>query len=150
MSEHCAKAMRCCIEESGQMTVELACMVPVILCVLILEANFVRFFHTVLIFDEQARTAITSYGVASSGEQTKECANKEIKEFLISSTKDLPIEDIQVNSCENGMKTQYTCSYHYRPIFRVIHFEKTPLGFPDFLLHHVSLCVDRQKAAIFL
>ena len=68
---------------SGQMTVELAVMTPVVIVVVLIVLNLMGFIEACAAFDQAALDAVISHGVAPAGEQTQIAAVDEVRTALV-------------------------------------------------------------------
>lgn len=144
--------------ESGQMTVELAVTIPVVIVVALTIYNLGRFIQLCAAFDEVSLDAIVTQGVSPPGEQTVLSATGAIREQVTSA---LPGDDFEVTvsasaPAEGGgatfslapLLTRYTCTLEYRPWPRSLAIAGTRLEAPLKLRHERTLVVDRFKSGV--
>ena len=67
---------------SGQMVVELAVLVPVVLVVALVGVNLMEFMALCARFDRACLAAVVSHGVSPAGEQSQVGAVDEVREAL--------------------------------------------------------------------
>ena len=67
---------------SGQMVVELAVLVPVVLVIALVGVNLMEFMALCARFDRACLDAVVSHGVSPAGEQSQVGAVDEVREAL--------------------------------------------------------------------
>lgn len=144
--------------EEGQMTVELAVTIPVVLVVALTIYNLGRFVQLCAAFDQVALDAIVSQGVSPPGEQTSLSAVEAIRSVVIEA---LPGDDFDIqvrvaDTSETGnatftmspLFTRYTCALEYRPWPSSFVIAGVPFEAPLKLRHERTLVVDRFKSGV--
>ena len=66
-------------KDSGQMTVELAVLTPVVIAVALIVFNLVRFMSPCASFDRISLDAVVAHGIAPAGEQSRAGALDEVR-----------------------------------------------------------------------
>ena len=111
---------------SGQMTVELAVMTPVVIVVALIVLNLMGFIEACAAFDQAALDAVISHGVAPAGEQTQIAAVDEVRTALVEALGREGTCEVEVSASAAGdgapgttfaispLLTRYTCTLIYR------------------------------------
>lgn len=144
--------------EAGQMTVELAVTIPVVLVVALLVYNLGRFVQLCAAFDQVSLDAIVSQGVSPPGDQTSLSATEAIRTAVADA---LPGEDFDIGVAAAGPSgddgttftmspslTRYTCTLEYRPWPSSFVIAGVPFEAPIRLRHERTLVVDRFKSGV--
>lgn len=151
---------------SGQMAVELAVLMPVIIVVAIAVYNLGRFVALCATFDRVAYDAVLSQGIAPAGAQTELTAVGEvqaaIEEALAADrlcTVTVRLEGIGPRSGqESGNRgvvlspflTKFTCTLRYQPVPSSLAIAGVELGAPPSLVHEREIVVDRYRPGVVL
>lgn len=144
--------------ESGQMAVELAVLMPVIIVVGLIVFNLMRFVELCAAFDRIALDAIVSQGVSPEGEQSEQAAAQAIKacvEEALASTA-CTVEVSASSTVDGGsgrglsfpvspLLTTYVCTLSYRPWPSSFVIAGVPYQSPLVLKHERALTVDRFR-----
>ena len=147
--------------ERGQMTVELAVMVPVAIVVALVVYNLCRFVEACATFDRVALDAVVSQGVSPAGEQSVNSSAGQVR-TCIEQALDLRSCEVEVSvsgasalASGSGLTfpvspllATYTCTLRYRPwpsAFVLAGVRFTP---PVTLTHVRSLVVDRYRPGV--
>ena len=147
--------------QSGQMTVELATLIPVIVVVALIGYNVVRFAQACPLFDRVAREAVVSFGVSPPGEQSSANAAQEvrgaIRTNLASDSSEVEVSSQLVRGETGGdgrtfavspLLTTYTCVLRYRPWPLSLSIGGVEGGVPAYLTHERTLTVDRFRPGV--
>lgn len=143
----------------GQMTVELAVVMPVALVVALTVYNLGRFVQLCAVFDQVSLDAIVSQGVSPPGEQSTFSAQEAIRSAVSGA---LAGDDYEVSVSARGasgggdgaslslapLQTRYVCTLEYRPWPRSFVIAGVPYESPLKLRHERSLVVDRFKSGV--
>ncbi|MDO4404759.1 MAG: hypothetical protein Q4C09_06955 [Atopobiaceae bacterium] len=147
--------------QQGQMAVELAVMVPVVIVVALVVYNICRFVEACATFDRVAPDAVISQGVAPAGEQSALAAAGEVQSCIEAA--------LSMSSCEvtvdvsgpeprslgrgltfpvSPLLTTYTCTLRYHPwpsafVIAGVHFAPSLA-----LTHERKLVVDRFRPGV--
>lgn len=148
--------------ESGQMAVELAVLIPVVIVVALTAYNLMRFIELSALFDRVALDAVISQGVAPSGTQSElasaDAVRSCIEEALGSERAEVVVSTRSAGSAQGGggrisfpispLLTEYTCTLRYRPwpgsfVLAGMRYES-----PLVLMHTRTLVVDRYRPGV--
>ena len=140
--------------ESGQMVVELAVLVPVVIVIALTVLNLMQFVCLCATFDRVALDAIVSQGVAT--EEVASC----IREALASPRCEV---SVQASSARQGgaggegltfpvspLLTRFTCTLRYVPWPSSFVLVGVAYQSPVALVHERELVVDRFRAGVVL
>lgn len=149
----------CVQEQDGQMAVELAVLMPVIIAVALVSINVLRFAELVARFDRVAPDAVLIQGVSPAGSSELGAGVSAIQEQIVSAMPD--------NSCEVTVRQQvvgaagsgalvnlaagtvrYTCTLTYIPWPTALSIAGVSFRLPFSITHERSLVVDRYRAGI--
>lgn len=148
--------------ERGQMTVELAAVMPVVIVVALIVANVVRFCCLCATFDRVALDAIVSQGVAPSGDQSEEVAVGEVRSAIEDALGD-PSCAVEVTAEPVGAQerragrvsvsfaaslTRFTCTLRFHPWPASLSICGVSMGDAAQLTHERSLVVDRYRPGV--
>ena len=111
---------------SGQMVVELAVLVPVVLVVALVGVNLMEFMALCARFDRACLDAVVSQGVSPAGEQSQVGAVDEVREALALAMGGSPcVVRVSAERLDDGgggasfeispFLTRYTCSMTFAP-----------------------------------
>ena len=147
--------------ERGQMAVELAALIPVIVVVALTAYNLMRYVELCAVFDRVALDAVISQGVAPAGEQEAHAAASAVQaciaETIASSACTV---EVSVSSPHEGSQpgrlsilispllTRYTCTLHFRPWPSAFVLAGVVYDSPVTLVHTRSLVVDRFRPGV--
>ncbi len=143
---------------SGQMTVELAVLVPVILVVALTVLNLMGFVVSCAAFDRACAGAVVTYGVSPSGEGTLARGADEVRSAIAEEVGRDGRCEVEVRAEELGtgdaltspLLTRYTCTLTYRPWPRRVSLPVVSLEAPLALRHTRELVVDRYRPGVVL
>lgn len=145
---------------SGQMTVELAVMTPVVIVVVLIVLNLMGFIEACAAFDQAALDAVISHGVAPAGEQTQIAAVDEVRTALVEALGREETCEVEVSASAAGedaqgttfaispLLTRYTCTLIYRPWPRLLRMPGITYEAPLSLRHESTLVVDRYRPGV--
>ncbi len=157
-----AKRRGWCQKESGQMIVELAALVPVVVVVSLTIFNLMRFIEVCAVFDRVALDAVVSQGVAPSGEQTEIVAvgavRSCIEDALSSSRCSVSVSVRDVSTCGRPTRgltfpvspllTDFVCTLTYRPWPSAFVIAGVVYDSPLALTHTRSIVIDRFRPGV--
>lgn len=144
------------------MSVELAALLPVLIVMVFVAFNLMRYVELCSQFDQVVLDAIVSQGVSPPGEQTIEHAQREVKACIESAMGDNDACEIEVNAEAVGRLgeatnmsvvpclTRFTCILHVKPW--PSHFSIAGVDFspPGVLIHERSLVIDRYRPGVVI
>ena len=147
--------------EDGQMAVELAVLLPVVIVVALITYNLGRFVEACAAFDRVALDAVVAHGVAPAGEQSSLAAASEVQtcisEALAMSSCDVKVEAASRASASplagisfpiSPLLTTYTCTLSYTPWPHSVSFGPVSFRPPVRLTHTRTLVVDRFRPGV--
>lgn len=148
--------------ESGQMTVELAVMVPVVIVVGLTVFNLMRFIEMCSVFDHVALDAVLSQGVAPGGEQVESVAAASVRSCIEDAldsercsvsvaTRDVTpaLHDAQgLVFPISPLLTDFVCTLSYRPWPSSFVIAGVAYDSPVVLRHTRSIVVDRFRPGV--
>lgn len=149
----------------GQMTVELAVVLPVVIVCALIGYNVIRFAQVCAIFDRASRNAIVNFGVAPSGNQDTSTACQQIQRAvehsLNSNSCQIDVEahtlldDSQVQSTGlnficSPLLTKYTITLHFYPWPSFAAIAGVKSGIPAHVTHKAHLVVDRFRPGVIV
>lgn len=148
--------------EGGQMTVELAVTVPVVIVVALIVMNLAGFVEACAAFDQAALDAVIAHGIAPTGEQTEQVAVGEVRAALTEllgrgdrcevevrlegASEDAPSGSLVVSP----LLTRYVCTLRYRPWPRLLRLPGVTFEAPLVLTHERELVVDRYRPGVVI
>ena len=140
--------------ERGQMTVELAVLMPVLIVVALIVLNIVRFCGACAVFDRVAPDAVLSHGVAPSGNQSLASSEARVAE-AIGHAVDSEMCEVEVVAEggvpeKKGAGVTYRCTLRYRPwpgSFVIAGMAYEP---PAVLRHVRTIVVDRYRPGVIV
>lgn len=156
--------MRLLRDEEGQMTVELAVMLPVMVAIGLLVFNVVKYAEACAAFDRVALDAAVTHGVSPAGEQSGTNAVEEV-ESTIRSALDSKQCEVEVSasgaSRSKGRRgglafpispllTTYTCRLRFRPWPCQVSVAGVGFSVPVSLTHERSITVDRFRPGVVI
>lgn len=145
---------------SGQMSVELAVVLPIVIAAILVCYNAGRYLMLCAQFDRLAQNAVIVHGVAPSGEQSVDHAVAEIQQEI---TKELPHQlvsvEVEAGAPERDasrpltffispLLTRYTCVMKYKPWPLSFACAGVSLSFDLGIEHKKSLVVDRFRTKV--
>lgn len=153
--------MGCCVlqEERGQMTVELAVLLPVVIVVALICFNALRFAELVARFDRVAPDAVLVQGVSPAGSPEGLAGVDEVRSQINAAMPEGACE-VQVSletlgAHEAGAifnlaagSVRYVCSMSYKPWPASVSIAGASYSLPLELEHKRSFVVDKYRAGI--
>lgn len=148
--------------ERGQMAVELAVLMPVVVVVCLVVYNLGRFTALCAAFDRISLDAVLSQGVAPAGSQTQMVAVDEVQSCIIESLGEKTTCDVEVSADRMGGSgtsgslsvlprlTKFTCTLTYRPWSSSFVLAGVVYDAPLALHHSRSLVVDRYSPGVVM
>ena len=147
--------------DEGQMAVELAVLIPVVIVVALTAFNLMRFVELCAAFDHVALDAVISQGVSSEGEQSEAAAAEAVRSCIeeamgstactvrvtATSPRDAAVPG-KVSFPISPLLTRYTCELTYRPWPGSFVIAGVVYASPLQLRHERSLVVDRFRPGI--
>lgn len=149
-------------EESGQMSVELAVLMPVIVVVALVAYNLLRFVCACAMFDRVAQDAVLMHGVSPSGTQTSVVAVDQVRSSICDALKDDPSCSVEVSAERVGgtgrgsllslspSLTRFDCELRYKPWPSAFVMAGVRYDAPVFLRHARTLVVDRYRPGVVM
>lgn len=144
----------------GQMSVEVAVLVPVAIVVALSVYNIGRFLELCAVFDRASFDAVASLGVSPAGEQSVWSSVEQVRaciEQAVGNTDACEVTvgvdgvvDAQASStfALGPSLVRYTCSLVYRPWPSRLVLAGVSMGSPLALHHERSLSVDRFRPGV--
>ncbi len=152
--------------EKGQMTVELAVLVPPAIVTALIVFNLMGFIDACAAFDRLSLAAVTAHGVAPAGVQTGPAAAEEVRSAIADALGREGSCEVRVSAQAAGqdsadgascgslvispLLTRYTCTLLYRPWPRFLRMPGITLEAPLALRHERSLVVDRYRPGVVI
>lgn len=136
--------------ERGQMTVEIATVLPVAIIVMAIVCNGMAFFSECAAFDRMARNAVRLYATVPAYGEDRAQAQANIEELLEARFAS-PGQEVTVVSEESGGYTCYTATLSFAPTLFGMSLRQEFFGvhLPG-ISHSASLTVDRYKPGMML
>lgn len=146
---------------AGQMTVELAATVPVVIVVALVVLNLMGYVEACAAFDQVALDAVVSQGVAPSGEQTQVASVAAVRAALeealgregrceveVRAERASAATDAGTTFVVSPLLTRYVCTLVYRPWPRLLRMPGVTFEAPLVLRHERELVVDRYRPGV--
>lgn len=132
--------------ESGQMAVELAVLMPVVIVVSLVVYNLARFMTTCAAFDRAALLSITTCGASSSGDNDALAPVNEVRQNIEQALRngDRCSVEVRAEPVRRGL-TRFTCRLLYKPWPRSFVVAGVCYEVPFALRHERSLVVCRRN-----
>lgn len=150
--------IRTVFNEAGQMTVELAFLIPVVIVVALIIVNVGFYTSACAQFDRAAADVTLSHGTAPSDEQSATQIQAEIKSSLkqvMGGNVEIDVALEHVDSTKTGAlftlnptRTQVTCTMHFHPIPSSFSISGVSLNAPFELVHEKVLVIDLGPAGL--
>lgn len=145
------KAGRLLFERRGQMTIELACAMPVLLIVALLTVNALTFFGQCAVFDRAAQSAICTYAASPAYGQgaSQSCARIE---SAIRDAMGTPNVNVSVTCSGAGRDLErYVATLSFSPTLFGTGLRSHVFGvsMPS-LTHTTQLVVDTYKPGVII
>lgn len=147
-------------EESGQMAVELAVLIPVIVVVALIGVNVSLYAELVARFDRVSPDAVIAHGVSPAGVSSELAGVSEVREAIELAMGDMPCEVSvraePLSAAGDGTAsfdlaagtTRYVCELAYRPWPSSVQIAGVGFELPAMARHERSVVVDRYRAAV--
>lgn len=155
MTEHGRRA------QLGQVAVELAVMIPVVIVVALVVYNLCRFVEACAAFDRAAPTAVIAQGVAPAGERDSRASAQAVRTSIEAALSmpacevSVEVSGVQAVSADEALTfpmapllTTYTCTLRYRPWPSSFVVAGVPFAPPVALVHEQRLVVDRSRPEV--
>lgn len=148
-----------CLGREGQMTVELAVVLPVTVAVALVVWNLMGFVCACAAFDRLALDAVCSQGVSPAGAGDV-AATEAVREDIVQSlgrldTCEVEVSSSRANSDAEGstflvspLLTRYVCTLSYKPWPTSLRLPGVTLAAPVRLTHVRELVVDRYRSGV--
>lgn len=146
----------------GQMSVELAVVMPVALVVALAVFNLCRFLELCAAFDRSSYDAVVSLGVSPAGESGTASSVEQIQSCIKHEVGDADVCDVEVSAASYGVDggsasfslvpqfTRYDCRLVYHPWPGSLVIGGVSIGSPFALHHERSLAVDRFRPGVVM
>lgn len=148
-------------DQRGQMAVEMAVIVPVVIVVALIVYNLCRFVEACATFDRVSMDAVISQGVSPPGEQSVASSTAAVKSCIEEALAMSGCEvSVAVSSAEpvslgtgltfpvSPLLATYTCTLRYRPWPGSFVIAGVRFGPPVALTHERKLVVDRYRPGV--
>lgn len=144
----------------GQMTVELAVLIPPAIVVALISYNLMGFIDACAAFDRLSLDAVVAHGVAPSGTQTQDTAASEVQAAITSALGregtcevSVSVEDVDSGEAASAfvispLLRRFVCRLSYKPWPRYLRMPGITLEAPLSLAHERSLVVDRYRPGV--
>lgn len=147
--------------ESGQMSVEVAVIIPLALVVAITMANIMEYLACCALFDRASLDAVLAHGVSPAGLQTDLAAVAEVESAIEEAMGENPAISIEVSatalSSPSGSLvslsphlTRFTCALRFRPWPQHLRLAGVSMDAPFEIVHTRSLVVDRYRPGVVM
>lgn len=146
----------------GQMTVELAVLIPPAIVLAIVLYNLMGFIDSCAAFDRLSLDAVVAHGVAPGGTQTSEVATGEVEQAIRLALGREGSCEVQVEAAPlsdtgqagemliSPLLTRYTCTLLYKPWPRSIRMPGITVEVPLALKHERTLVVDKFRPGVVM
>lgn len=153
-----AKTAQALSLQDGQMAVEMACLIPVVVVMALVGFNLLRYVEACAVFDRVCKLAIVTQGVSPPGEQTQASATAAVEDSVCSSlgreescTVEVSAEQLGMAGVTSGLSpllVRYTCTLAYKPWPSAFSMAGVSLQAPLVLRHECQLVVDRYRPGV--
>lgn len=146
--------------QSGQMTVELAVLVPVVIVVALVVVNLMEFVDACAAFDRLSLDEVIAEGVSPAGEQSMPASVAAVEDALRAALGrethcDVEVRAERVSAGEGEsllsvapLLTRYTCTLVFRPWPRELRLPGISYSAPLELRHERTLVIDRYRPGV--
>ena len=156
-----ALRMRAAGSSSGQMAVELACLMPVVLVMALVAFNLVRFVEACALFDRVALDAVVMQGVAPDGEQSLISSVSAVRGSISEAFAEMPSCEIAVRAVPlstgsdaglavNPLLTRFVCTLRFYPWPLAFSVGGIDARVPVALTHEKSIVIDRFRPGVVI
>lgn len=148
-------------ENRGQMTVEFAVLMPVVIVVALVVFNLTKFCEMCAVFDRVSKDAVLSQGVAPSGDQATSTSVDAVRSAIEAAvdSRQCEIEVTAERSSEGArgegvtfpvspLLTTYHCNLRFRPWPSSFSLAGVLFSPPPFLVHERTIVVDRFRPGV--
>ncbi len=148
---------------SGQASVELAALMPVVIVVALFSYNLARFVALCATFDRVSLDAVVAQGVAPAGTQSRIAAAGEVRSSIESALDASQVCSVEVATEPVGetgegvrrlflspLLTRFRCTLVYRPWPSSFVIAGVTYDMPLALRHERSLVVDRYRPGVVI
>lgn len=137
-------------QRSGQMTVELATVLPVALAIMAIVCNGMAFFSECAAFDRLSRNAVRLYATVPAYGEAPAQAEENIRQ-LLQQRFSAPNQTVAVAREDAGGYSRYTATITFAPTLFGINLRQEVFGVPlPTVSHSTSLVVDTYKPGMLL
>ena len=149
-------------DDGGQMCVELAVLMPVVIVVALIVYNLSSYLVICAEFDRASQNAIVLLGVSPSGEQTAASAAGQVRSSIVESVGhedrcDVEVTSQRVSEDDSGgefvispLLTRYTCRLSFHPWPSSFVLAGVSIDSPLVLSHERTLVVDRFRPGVVM
>lgn len=153
-------ALRLLGDSRGQMTVELAVLVPPAIVVALIVYNLMCFIDACAAFDRLSLDAVVAHGVAPSGTQAQDTAASEVESAIASALGresscevNVSVEDVDSGESASSFAVspllrRFVCTLTFKPWPRYLRMPGITLEAPLALSHERSLVIDRYRPGV--
>ena len=146
--------------ESGQMAVELAVLMPVIVVVALVVYNLARFVGYCATFDRVSFDSVLTQGVSPAGEQSELVAREAVRDAIERSLDASDACEVEVvaeparrvgdraSLTVSPLLTRFRCTLAFRPWPRSFAIAGVAFDMPIALRHERTLVVDRFRPGV--
>ena len=146
-------------ESSGQMAVELAVLIPVIVACALVVVNVMRYAELCARFDRVAPDAVLAHGVSPSGATSSLAGVDEVRSAIEHGMSPMACEvEVSVEDLMEGTSgalldlsagtTRFTCTLVFRPWPSSVSIAGVGYQAPASIRHEREIVIDRYRAAI--
>ena len=158
MSARIGRALR---GAEGQMSVEVAVIMPVVIVVAIVLANIMEFLGLCASFDRACLDAVIAHGVSPAGTQSLVGAVDSVESSIEDALGSSDAVEVEVSAAPLGASqnllvslnpqlVRFTCTMYFRPWPRSLGFAGAVMEAPFEIAHTRSLVVDRYRPGVVM
>lgn len=147
--------------QSGQMSVEVAVVAPVVIVVAIAIANIMSFLNACAKFDRVSLDAVVAHGVSPSGMQGELSAVEQVQRAIEDAMGESPAISIEVSAAPiapsfdslatlNPNLARFTCTMRFRPWPQRFRIAGASFEAPFEITHSRSLAIDRYRPGVVI
>lgn len=146
--------------ESGQMAMELAVLMPVVVVVALVVYNLARFVGYCATFDGVSLDAVLTQGVSPPGDQTELVAREAVRDAIARSMDAHGTCEVEVAAepawrgggnaslTTSPLLTRFRCTLLFRPWPRSFALAGVAFDMPLALRHERTLVIDRFRSGV--